>query len=751
MADKITIREIAIALGFEVDESAVSEAESAIRAITETVSETVQELKEGLSDSFSDMEDKVSQSTDELVRLNSEYPKIAATARQLNTELEAIQYVHGNIRKGVETVRNAYGTVVTKVNVLKKAADKVRKTQQNVTKAVNLTKQAYPLIGNAANKVSGIIGKVKQVQDKLKKSVTDTKNEYREVGSTVAGLKSKLTGIIGALGIGIGIAQMNSLSEEFNGVNDSIKNATADLGVQKEIQEKILKSANDTKSSYADTAKVVTSLVQENKEMFGNIDDAIAFNDVVTKTFKNAGKSNEEIAGLMEAINKSFAKGKVDTETLNQLMERSPEAVALLEKQLGTTKDKFEEMVSKGSISLNDLKDAFMNNSEQIGADFDNLNYSMSDALLNIRNKWGYWLDDINSSTLLTQTLAKFFTRASDAIMSGLNKVRDVAVKVTDKFGGMENVFKFVAIAAGAIFLALKGGAIIAALKGMASMLNIANLKMLALKLKTLGIIAVFILIGLVIEDFINFLQGNNSVIGQVLEKLGYDSEAVREKVLTAWGKIKDFLLNTWNNIKEMAANAVQALKDFWAEWGDEITQVVKIAIDTVIKVFNDFISFIQGFIQFIEGIFNGDFEQALDGLEQMFKAVLNAIKDLFTGIFDAIYVFFGDKIDAMVEKVKAFYEKVKEFFGKIGDFFGGIGDFFGDIGDFVTGGNKADVKNTTLANSTGGGNKTNNVNQNVEIKQTFNGTDQKTISNAASAAADDTTSKLAKGLAYGT
>ena len=142
---------------------------------------------------------------------------------------------------------------------------------------------------------------------------------------------------------------MNALAEEFNGINDQIRNATAGLGEQKEIQDKIMQSANDTKMSYADTAKTVGALVQENKELFGSIDEAVAFHDAVTKTFKAAGKSNEEIAGLMEAINKSFAKGKVDTETLNQLMERSPEAVEYLNRQLGSTTDQLEQLVRRAS------------------------------------------------------------------------------------------------------------------------------------------------------------------------------------------------------------------------------------------------------------------------------------------------------------------------------------------------------------------------------------------------------------------
>ena len=127
-------------------------------------------------------------------------------------------------------------------------------------------------------------------------------SSMKEVESKIDNVKSFAVKALGAIGIGFSLAQMNALAEEFNGINDQIRNATAGLGEQKEIQDKIMQSANGTKMSYADTAKIVGALVQENKELFGSIDEAVAFNDAVTKTFKAAGKSNEEIAGDRKSV-----------------------------------------------------------------------------------------------------------------------------------------------------------------------------------------------------------------------------------------------------------------------------------------------------------------------------------------------------------------------------------------------------------------------------------------------------------------
>lgn len=612
-------------------------------------------------------------------------------------------------------------------------------------------------------------------------------DSMKDVENKIDNLKSFAMKALGAIGIGFSLTQMNALAEEFNGINDQIRSATSSLGNQKDIQEKIMKSASDTKMSYADTAKTVSALVQENKELFGSVDEAIAFNDAVTKTFKVAGKSNEEIAGLMEAINKSFAKGKVDTETLNKLIEKCPEAVTYLNEQLGSTTDQLEQMVSDGKISLEDLKAAFVSNTEEINAAFDNLDYNISDGLLYIRNKWGFWLDDINSSIGLTKTLAKYMTRAFDTGMKGLNSVKDIAVKVTDKFGGMENVIKFVGIAAGAAIAAFQGKKILSFLKSFTGLLNKANIKLLA-------IVAIIVAIALLVDDFINFMQGNNSVIGDALKKMGYDVDEVRDRIITGWNKVKGFLTQVWLAIQKLAETVstkwkeywvnngdetkekvtsifrelfsllgsiltsgynlivliLDALRNFWDKWGNSILAALSAIFSALGGIIEGFLIICNGILEFLNGIFSGDWEKAWSGIEKIFKGAWLAIKSFFIGIWEAIYAIFGEKIDACIEKITNFVDKVKEKLQAVKDFFGGIGDFFGDVGDFFTG--ETTVKNTTVANAAAGtGNKTNNINQEVNIEQTFNGTDQQTMASAAKSSAQDTTDQLAKGLKFGT
>lgn len=606
--------------------------------------------------------------------------------------------------------------------------------------------------------------------------------------NSIKGLKDMATKLLGAIGIGFSLVQLNAISEEFTGINNQIRNATKELGNQKEIQQKILEAANDTKSSYADTAKMVSNLVQESPDLFGSVDEANEFNSAMVKLFKTAGKGNEEIAGLQEAINKSFAKGKVDSETMSQLLERSPEAIILLNQRLGSTTDQLEQMASEGRISLNDLKMAFVENADAIDASFGTLNYTISDALLNIKNQWGLWVSEMDQSLGVSQTIGRFMVRAFTQVMEILKRVTGFIERLSDRVGGFDNLLKLVAVTAAAIFVALNAQKILAFLQTAGKLIGGINLKMFA-------IIAVIVALFLIVDDFINFMKGNDSVIGTMLEKAGVDTEKVRDTIKAAWEQIKAFLLSVWNFIKQVASTIWGAMKDFWAQngdeiketllavwdaikvtlsalwealkavaetvfgalkafwdkWGDQITAQFGILWDFLSSLIMAFLTVVRGLAEFLTGVFSGDWEKAWNGIKTIFEGVWNAIHAFFVYIWDTIYNWFGEKIDAIVAKVTGFVDAIKQKVQAVKDFFGGIGDA---IGNFFGGGDmKATVSASTKSAVAGGGNRTSNVKQDVNITNNFNGGDanaQKAGAKAMGKSANDATSYMARGLAYG-
>lgn len=61
-------------------------------------------------------------------------------------------------------------------------------------------------------------------------------DSLKEAEGKINNIKNFAVKALGAIGIGFSLSQMNALAEEFNGINDQIRNATSALGDQKDIQ-----------------------------------------------------------------------------------------------------------------------------------------------------------------------------------------------------------------------------------------------------------------------------------------------------------------------------------------------------------------------------------------------------------------------------------------------------------------------------------------------------------------------------------
>lgn len=687
----MTIRELFISLGFEVDAQSEKKAEAAIQGLKNTAAAALnavntEPLREGM-EKASQAYESVKETVQEAINtLQEEAEAQEAVEQAAQGAAEAVQDAVNTLREGTEAqeavkesaqeaaqaIQEGTEAAAAEAEKLKEAFDDVNQSVQDTTESVKEQEESIKKLAPPAEKFQRETKKVssrwKKLAAFLKKPIkavvkpkVDEKAQEQAI-STLKSIRSMAVKTLGVIGIGFSLANMNALAEEFNGVNDMIRNATRGLGEQAEIQQSILKAANEMKSSYGDTAKIVSNLVQESPDLFGSVDEAANFATLTTKLFKSTGKSQEEINGLQEAINKSFAKGIVDSETINQLYEKAPEAINLISDSLGVAKEDLAKMATDGVLKIADLKNAFISQADVINLKFDELDFSISDALLNIRNQWGYWLDQINSTTGLTKNIGKFMVQGFSKVMGWLTKAIGFMERLSKMTGGYGNLMKLITAIAAGILVALKGDKIIGFLKtvkgtlgGITKHLNKANLKIMA-------IAAVVALLILVIDDFINFMKGNDSVIGKLFEKAGIDADKARAAITKAWGAVISFLTKAWEMLRQAGITIFNALKAFWERWGEQVKNQFKIIFDFLTGGIRGFIRAVQGLIDFIVGVFTGDWERAWQGIKDIFGGILDSLSIYFHLIWDSIYNWFGEKVDAVRQTLEDGFNSAIEF-----------------------------------------------------------------------------------------
>lgn len=478
------------------------------------------------------------------------------------------------------------------------------------------------------------------------------KSSEKKANASIQSLKSTATKILGAIGIGFSLVKLKDLAEEFNGVNDTLRDATREMGDQAEIQQHILETANDTRQAYGDMADSVGKLAR-NKDVFSGVEDAAGFAGLLYKNFMATGKSAKESHTLVQQITTSISKGAVDSRAMLALFKDSPGTLRMMAESLGVSTDRLQDMVSKGQVSAKTLKNVFEQNAGAIESRFGELDFSISDAMLNIRNKWGLFVDGLNSSLGIIQTVAKVMVRGFNKVIGVLKKGQDYLLKFANRLGGVEKMMKLLAIVAGSIFLALNVGKILSFIRALGSGLKTINLRVLAL-------IAIIAIIALLVEDFIGFMQGKDSLIGELFKKAGIDAEKVRGTILSAWGSIKSFLSRTWKFIQTTAKRMFDGLREFFSQhsgkikttllsiwdgiktalskaWG--VIKTIAIGVFNALKTFWDtwggdiskmFHTVFDGLLDFISGVFAGDWEKAFSSIGSIASSVFGTLNKMF-------------------------------------------------------------------------------------------------------------------------
>lgn len=390
--------------------------------------------------------------------------------------------------------------------------------------------------------------------------------DVKKVNDSIKSIKSTATKLLGAIGIGFSLTKINALVEEFGAANKQITSAVGEMENMDAVQGQVLQKANAARLAYTDMAGYVSNLAKAGSDIFP-VDDAIQFTSTVAKLMKTNGRNDSAISSMMEGFNKSFQKGIVDTETLNKMLEQAPETANVLAQSLGVAKSQLLDMASNGKMTVQQLKDAFMDASGEIDAAFQNSNMSISDGLKNIRNNWGLWLTQMNSTLGVTNAIARAMVKFSDTAMRVMNRVRNAVVWLGDKLGGTDKVLKLIAISAGALFIAFNFDKIVKGVQAVFTGLRNVNKQALLMA-------AAFIIVALLVEDFINFMQGNNSLLGSLLERAGVDVDKFRANIIKIWGNIKTILTAVWQGIKNVAIPIFQTI------WG-----VIKTVFEAIGKI----------------------------------------------------------------------------------------------------------------------------------------------------------------------
>ena len=447
-----------------------------------------------------------------------------------------------------------------------------------------------------------------------------------EAENSVKSLKDMATKALGAIGVAFSVAgaasfvkdcvsvaseveeMQNKFDVVFQGMTDEVEawaqsysdaigRNKNDIKTYLADQQNLLVGFGMTRQEGAELSKQMTTLALD-LASFANLDETAAVNNM-TKAVMGESEAAKALGAVlnddtraraMQAMGLSGTYEKLDQLTkmqvnYNAILAQSPDAIGDCERSLGSYKSTVVQFQSK----LKEIK------------------------------------------TLVGQFFMPTFQKVISFGAKGLTVLRDGVQKLNDfaaKIGGAEKIIGVLGVTIGATLAIVNFQKIADGLKLIGKGLGNVNLKVFA-------IAAVVLMLALIVQDFIAFMNGDNSVIGALFEKAGIDADEARATIQKAWSTIKDFLLSIWGTLQGAAQAIFGALSDWWAENGEAVK-------DTLLGIWKAIVGAAKQIFGALSGWWKENGAQVMETFSKLWEGIKQLCETLWNALVSAAQTIFG-------------------------------------------------------------------------------------------------------------
>ena len=407
----------------------------------------------------------------------------------------------------------------------------------------------------------------------------------RNVENKIDSLKSLATNVLGAIGITLSIkgiasaitscvslsSEVEEMENKFDVVFGNIRDEVDKWA--ESYADAVGRNKNDIKTYLADQQNLLVG--------FGMTREAGAklSEEMTSLALDLASFGNMDEATSVEAMTKAVMGESEAAKTLGAVLNDSTRAQAMQTLGLKGTYDKLDQL-TKMQVNYQ----AILSQSPDAIGDCERSLGSYESTVRRFQSK----LKEIK------QLIGQFFMPTYQQILSigakGLTLLRDWLQKTSDfadKLGGSENIVEAFGIAM-TVMLAVMN---FSKIKKMADVvLNLAKAFNLATWKSTALFIGILLLV-LLIQDFIAFMRGDNSLLGAMLERAGVDCDKLRENILKVWENIKKAIGYIALGIKNVIIPIFSGIKDVAVAAFGKVIEVVEKAAPGIAQFFKNLAS----------------------------------------------------------------------------------------------------------------------------------------------------------------
>lgn len=275
--------------------------------------------------------------------------------------------------------------------------------------------------------------------DAIEENIRNANNEQQKFNNSIRGGNNSANGLLStikkiavAAGGIVGINKVQNISDKLASTKARLNLLVDDGGSVDVLEQKIMASAQRSRSVYFDTASAVAKLGLNAGNAFnGDMNQVIAFMEQVNKQFVIGGATAQEQSNAMIQLTQAMAAGALRGEELNSILDGAPGIARAIEKYMGIAEGSIKTVAQEGKVTAEVVKNAMFAMADETNAKFDSMPKTWAQIWAGMKNKalsmFAPILTKINQIANSTK-----FQQVTTALINGLAGVANVASSVLD-------------------------------------------------------------------------------------------------------------------------------------------------------------------------------------------------------------------------------------------------------------------------------------------------------------------------------
>lgn len=328
--------------------------------------------------------------------------------------------LYDGVTSPLQSMHKAMGVVLNTFESMQQASGRAVDTA-----AIREAREEWAKAGTAFDAIEENIRNANNEQQKFNNSIRGGNNSANGLLSTIKKIAVAAGGIAG-------INKVQNISDKLASTKARLNLLVDDGGSVDVLEQKIMASAQRSRSVYFDTASAVAKLGLNAGNAFGgNMDQVIAFMEQVNKQFVIGGATAQEQSYAMIQLTQAMAAGALRGEELNSILDGAPGIARAIEKYMGIAEGSIKTVAQEGKVTAEVVKNAMFAMADETNAKFDSMPKTWAQIWAGMQNQALSIFAPILTKINQIANSSKF-QQVTTALINGLAGVANVASSLLD-------------------------------------------------------------------------------------------------------------------------------------------------------------------------------------------------------------------------------------------------------------------------------------------------------------------------------